>query len=200
MELLDTFAYFLQRNERVLGVAAGAIIIIAQLSYLISTLKKEVRPSVLSWYGWAALMGTSFISQLVKGWQWSLTGLMLSTVGCLVIATTALFYRNFSLERKDWNFVFAGLICITLYFFSGNALYTTVFAVLADLLLGIPTIKNAYRNPRSEKSVAWVLGLASWTIVLPVCLNHDLLYALFPIYLFLFNATMVFLTLRFRMS
>lgn len=195
MELLDTFPFFLQRNERLLGITAGVIIIIAQLSYLISTLKKEVKPNLLSWYGWAALMGTSFISQLINGWQWSLTGLMLSTVGSIVIATTALLYGNFSFEKKDWNFVFAGLICMALYFLSRNALYTTVFAILADLLLGIPTIKNAYRNPKSEKSVAWIFGLASWTIALPVCINHDLLYALFPIYLFLFNATMVFLTI-----
>lgn len=195
MELLDTFPFFLQRNERLLGITAGVIIIIAQLSYLISTLKKEVKPNLLSWYGWAALMGTSFISQLINGWQWSLTGLMLSTVGSIVIATTALLYGNFSFEKKDWNFVFAGLICMALYFLSRNALYTTVFAILADLLLGIPTIKNAYRNPKSEKSIAWIFGLASWTIALPVCINHDLLYALFPIYLFLFNATMVFLTI-----
>ena len=200
MELLDTFFLFLQRNERLLGIAAGTIIIIAQLSYLISTLKREVRPNILSWYGWAALMGTSFISQLINGWQWSLTGLMLSTAGSIVIATTALFYRNFFFERKDWNFVFASLVCIALYFMSKNALYTTVFAVLADLLLGIPTIKNAYKNPKAEKSLAWIFGLASWTIALPVCINHDLLYALFPIYLFLFNATMVFLTMNFRIS
>jgi hypothetical protein len=119
-------------------------------------------------------------------------------LGSIVIGTTAFFCRNFSFNKKDWKYIVFGLICVVLYQFSKNAWYTTGFAILADLLLGIPTIENAYEHPQLERSAAWLLGVTSWSIALLVCINHNLLYALFPMYLFLFNGTMVVLTRKNR--
>ncbi|HXB05622.1 MAG TPA: hypothetical protein VNW04_00860, partial [Puia sp.] len=62
----------MQAIERILGLLAGVIIGSAQVIYLINTVSRKVRPSVLSWIGWAFLMGTSLVAQIVgKGWQWS---------------------------------------------------------------------------------------------------------------------------------
>ncbi|HXO75069.1 MAG TPA: hypothetical protein VN824_07550, partial [Puia sp.] len=77
--------------ERGVGVVAGMVIFSAQVIYLVNTLKGKIRPSVLSWLGWALLMGTSLVSQIVgKGWQWSLTSILCSTIGSLAITSAAL--------------------------------------------------------------------------------------------------------------
>src|ERR1700740_3555828 len=126
--------------EKLLGLLAGSLIVMAQLIYLNNTFKRKVTPSILSWLGWALLMGTSLVSQVLsKGWQWSLTSLLLSTVGSILIAITALCLRNFSLTRKDWKFLVLGFLCIGIYFWSNNPWSTTIFAIFADFILGIPT-------------------------------------------------------------
>src|SRR5260221_14312998 len=88
--------------ERSLGVLAGIVIGSAQLIYLVNTLRGKVKPSVLSWLGWAFLMGTSLVSQIIgKGWQWSLTGILCSTAGSLAIPAAPFFCRQCSLSAKD---------------------------------------------------------------------------------------------------
>jgi hypothetical protein len=181
--------------ERVVGILAGIIIGSAQVIYLMNTIARKVRPSVLSWTGWAFLMGTSILSQILgKGWQWSMTGVLCSTAGCLTIGLTALLTRNYSLRRKDWQYVVWGLLCVGIYLLSNDPWITTIFAIGADAILGVPTVLKAWRDPLSERSLAWVLGVLSSTLALLICIGHDWIYVLFPAYLLLFNGTMALLT------
>ena len=185
----------MQQVERILGLLAGIIIFGAQVVYLINTIGRKVRPSVLSWTGWAFLMGTSVVAQVVgKGWQWSMTGILFSTVGCLAISTTAVLTRNYSLQRKDWLYVVLGALCVGVYMLSANPWMTTIFAIGADAVLGVPTIKKAWHDPVSERSWAWVLGVISSTLALVICVGHDWIYVLFPAYLVLFNGLLAYLT------
>jgi hypothetical protein len=181
--------------ERTVGLLAAVVISLAQIIYVINCLRRKITPSVLSWFGWACLMGTSLVSQIAHtGWQWSMTGIASSTVGCLVIAGVAWGSGNFSFRRGDLGFLAAGLGCVGVYVVSDNPWVTTVFAIIADALLGVPTIVKAYRQPALERSVAWLLGVVSSTLALIICLHHDLIYMLFPAYLWLFNGMMAVLT------
>lgn len=185
----------MRHSEEILGVLAGVVIGSAQLIYLTNTVQRKIKPSVLSWLGWAFLMGTSLVSQIAtKGWQWSMTSIGCSTFGCLAIAAVAFFSGHFSLLRKDWSFLVLGCLCLCIYMLSNNPWATTLFAIGADALLGIPTIVKAVRDPASERSPAWVLGVISSTLALIICIGHDLIYALFPAYLLLFNGSMAWLT------
>jgi hypothetical protein len=181
--------------EKYLGVLAGLVIGSAQLIYLLNGLKRKVTPSVLSWFGWACLMGTSLVAQVIgKGWQWSMTGILCSTVGCIVIAGVAWFSGNYSFRKVDLSFLVVGLICIAIYLWSSDPWITTIFAIIADAALGIPTIRKGVSAPETERSAAWVLGVVSSMLALIICIHHDWIYVLFPAYLFLFNGTMVVLT------
>jgi hypothetical protein len=181
--------------ERYIGLLAGVVIGSAQIIYLFNTVRKKITPSVLSWFGWACLMGTSLLSQVIaKGWQWSMTSILCSTAGCFAIAAVAFWSRNYSFKKSDLKFLVVGLLCVGIYLLSNDPWVTTIFAVVADAALGIPTIRNAYKAPATERSPAWVLGVLSSTLALIICFHHDWIYVLFPGYLFLFNGTMVWLT------
>lgn len=181
--------------EKIMGLLAAVVISTAQVIYVFNCLRRKITPSVLSWFGWACLMGTSLVSQVVhKGWQWSMTGIASSAVGCLTIALVAWLSGNFSFRRRDLGFLVAGIGCVGVYVVSANAWVTTVFAIVADGLLGIPTIVKAYREPALERSAAWLLGVVSSTLALVICLHHEVIFMLFPAYLFLFNGMMAVLT------
>jgi hypothetical protein len=183
--------------EQIIGVVAGSLTILTQGTYFVALLRGKVKPSVLSWFGWALLMGVSFYSQLEStGWQWSQTSLIVSSIACLIIPTSAILLGSYSLVKKDWIFLILGTVCIYIYLKSKDPWATTVYAISADFLLAFPTFIKAYKKPQSEKTIAWYFGLISWSLSLIICINHDLLYALFPIYLFLFNLVMIILTRR----
>lgn len=91
-------------------------------------------------------------------------------------------------------FLLVGLGCMGLYYLSSDAWVTTVFAILADAVLAIPTVAKAWREPASERSSAWTLGVVSSALALSICFGHDMLYVLFPLYLLVFNGGMAWLT------
>lgn len=157
--------------------------------------RKKVTPSVLSWSGWALLMGAGFVSlYLEEGWQSSLTGLLISVIGCATIAVTGLILKNYSLIQSDWKFLIAGTVCMVFYLVTENATATTLFAITADFILAIPTFKKAWHNPASEKTNSWIFGFISWSLTLLISLNHDWLHVAWTIYLFSFNAIMLWLS------
>lgn len=178
----------------ILPILAAAFIICAQFFLLRDVYLKKMRPSILSWLGWAILMGTSFISQVILKWEWSLITLGISTCGCLFISLYAYFQKSYLITKRDWYFLFSGIVCMLIYLISKNPWFTTCFAILADFIVGIPTILLAYKNPASQKSKAWIFSFISWTITLIICINGLILYTLFPIYLFLYSGTMILLT------
>ncbi len=183
--------------EKVFSVVAAIFIVTAQVIFVRDIFRRKIKPSVLSWIGWALLMGTSMVSQIYSmGWAWSLTGVVFSTIGCLFIFVTSLSLNQYLIKKTDWKFLALGLICVIIYYTSKDPWLTTCFAILADLAVGIPTLMHAWKDPHTQKSIAWKLGFISWIFSLILCIGHDWLYALFPIYLFLFNGIMIFFTER----
>jgi hypothetical protein len=181
--------------EKYIGVLAGAVIGSAQVIYIINTLKKKIRPSVLSWLGWGCLMGTSIVSQVIgKGWEWNLMSITCSSIGCFTIAAIAFFSANYSFKKKDLLFVLVGVVCVGIYLLSSDPWITTIFAIIADAVLGIPTIRKAYREPATERTVSWIFGTLSASLALVICIHHDVIYVLFPAYLFLCNGGMIWWT------
>lgn len=178
--------------ESILAVIAAVLILAAQFTYILHIFLRKIRPSALSWAGWFILMFVALFAQLKdSGWNWSITGFAIATFGCGFIAISSLITNQFSYRLKDWWYFFLGLLCCLVYWLSGSPWLTTIASILADLIIGIPTLIKVYQNPISEKSRAWSYGLISWIISLILALDHGLLFFLFPSYLVLFNITMI---------
>lgn len=187
--------------ESTIGVIAGAIITGAQLILIRDVWKRKIDPSLLTWLGWGLIMGTGLMAQIIEdGWQSSLTGLALSTAGCLCIFTIALLRKTYLYQASDIKYLMLGLLCLVIYITSKNAVVTTLFAILADFIAGIPTLVAGYKRPSSQKTIAWTLGAVSWSLTLLICIGHPWLYAWFPIYLFLYNLTLYIFTHRLKQA
>lgn len=190
-----------QSLQQLLSVIAGLLLVAASVSYIISILTKDtekrITPRPLSWFGWALMMGISVISQVISdGLEWNQIGLFASTFFCILIPVVTLVVRRYSIKPMDWVCLVLGLICIGVYLSTRNALLTTCLAIIADFIVAIPTLHNAYVDPKSEKTSAWLYGVLSWSLTLIVCIGNVWVYALFPLYLFVLNGTMIILTHR----
>ena len=185
---------FLLSIEQPIGVISAVLIFAGQLTYFMGIWNRKIQPSLLSWFGWASLMTTLVVAQIVSiGWEWSLTGVVTCTLGCWTIAAIALIKRNYQIFKLDWWFLVLGVVCVVLYLVSNDPWLTTVYATLADFIIGIPTLIKTVRSPKTEKSTAWIISLITWSLTLLISFNHDLVYAVFPIYLWLYCVLMVYL-------
>ena len=179
------------------AIIISVLILFAQITYWISLYNRKVKPSYLSWVGWAIFMGISFIGQLLsKGWTIKMIALLISTIGCFIIGLSARFvFKYFSYKKEDMKFLYLGLVCILIYLLFKDVWLTTIIAIIADLLLAFPTIKSAYKKPMDEKSSAWILAFVSWGLTLILVLNNFFwLHMLWPLYLITFNGLMIILT------
>ncbi len=171
----------------------------AQIMYFVKLAKKteEFKPSVISWLGWALLMGISFYSQYhSKGWTINLLSLLISTTSCIVISFSAKFiFRHYKIDKKDWNFFYLGLLCVLIFLLSSNEWITTSIAIIADFVFAIPLIKSANKDPAAEKALLWPIALTAWSFTIALLTyNFSWIYTLWPIYLILFNGTLTYLT------
>lgn len=184
-----------QEYSFIVNLIAGLFLASAQSIYIIQVIKKQITPSLLTWMGWSILVSVALISQIVEyGWNWTLIGHVFSAFGCTFIFISAFVSKNFVIRSKDWRYLYLGLACVILYIVFSDPWSTTIFAILADTLLGMPTIIKAFHNPKTEKSIGWNIALGCWTLTLITCQGNHLIFILFPAYCFLFNAVMTYLT------
>lgn len=183
--------------EAVIGVVIIGLMVVTQVMYITDVLKRKITPSLLTWFGWTLLMGVSLIAQIVEsGLEYSQFGMITATLGCFAIGVTALVIRNYSLKQMDWYILGAGLLCLVLYLISKNAWLTTIYSIVADFIIAIPMLIKVIKDPESEKTNAWYISFATWTLTLIICFNHDALYAIFPIYLFVYCVMIIVLMNR----
>jgi len=194
-----TIAIFNLPIESAVKFISIILITAAQIMYFVKLAKKteQFKPSVISWLGWALLMGISFYSQLQsKGWTVNLLSLLISTTSCVVISFSAKFiFKHYKIDKKDWNFFYIGLGCVLIFLLSSNEWITTSIAIIADFIFAIPLIKSAIKDPAAEKALLWPIALTAWGFTIVLLTYHfSWIYTLWPIYLILFNGTLTYLT------
>lgn len=183
--------------ELLVGPIAGVLILTSQFTYIRSIFLRKIKPSALSWLGWFFLMAVTVYSQIVDtGWNVSLLGISFATFGCGFICIASFSLKQYSLEKQDWYYLALGLLCVLFYVVFQNPWLTTWFGIIGDFVIGIPTIKKAYKEPKTEKTGAWYFSLSSWFLSLILSFRYNLIYSLFPLYLLAFNLIMIYLSNR----
>ena len=81
--------------EKPIGYLASLLIFFGQLTYFKDVWQKKIAPSVLTWFGWALLMATLIVVQVLStGWDWSLMSITSCTFGCVAIGIVSLVLWN----------------------------------------------------------------------------------------------------------
>jgi hypothetical protein len=187
----------MDKIESYISLLAGVLIVVSQFVFIAKVWNGKTTPSLFSWIGWAILIGQSFLAQYFEtGWEWALVGIGISSLGCILISIIAIIRNNYSLKKTDWVFLVLGLSCVLVQILFKSAFITTVFAMIADFILGIPTFIKTYRDPSSESKSPWLVSVISWALTMTIAYDRGVEIWIFPLYLLLFCLVMVMLTLR----
>ena len=180
-------------NENFIYV--GALLnLIGSISYVIDTIKGKTKPNRISWSLWALAPMVAFFAMLGEGV--SFTGaLMTFMVG---FGPLLVLLASFLNKKSIWKItkfdIFCGLfsmISILLWVSTKNTLLSLSFAVIADLMAGIPTIKKSWTYSDTESSAPYSTGIINQIITFLIIKDFSYINIAFPIYFVLINTIII---------
>lgn len=177
---------------------AYALVVFAQYRMIRRVASGRMKAVILSWFGWSMLMGISVVAQLQAGawaWDWNVFSVLLSATGCVLIGIAGLWSGNYSRGKGDVLCLLAGVACMGVFLLSSDPWITTVLAITADLLVAIPMLERAVKDPAGHRTDAWPIVFFAWSLTAASILFHfSWLHLLWPLYLIGFSGLMTYLT------
>lgn len=143
-------------------VVVGAVVqLVGIASYIRATVRGETKPNRVSWLLWSIAPMIATAAALSDHVTWAVLPVFMSGFGPLLVFIASFANKNsyWKLERFDyWCGVFS-LIALILWMITKNPLVAIIFAIMSDLLAGIPTLIKAWARPETERSEPYVAGV-----------------------------------------
>ncbi len=188
----------INENFVFLGVALSAI---GGSTYVLHTLRGEIQPNKVTWLLWAIAPLVAFVAQLSEGVD--IKALTTFIVGFM---PALIFCASFSNAQAGWQTTRFDVVCgvlsilgLLLWAVTSDANVAILFAILADALAAVPTVRKAYTNPETESDTLFWLGVCNAAIGLLILDSWGFKDYAFAAYLLGVNALMAIL-IRFRPS
>ena len=182
----------------VAGIAAGVLSFLPCPLYLYDMWKNKVRPDRVTWWILSFTTGMIAVTYYAIGARDTVWFPIGYTLSFLIAAILSIPYGDgpIKLHTLDRVCLIGAIISAFVWIFLKDPFIALLVAMLTEFTGLVPTTVKAYKRPESESASAWTLttiasflnlfALESWTFVL----------ALYPVYVFLTNAPMMYFLLR----
>lgn len=183
-------------------VILGALLSLAgSTRYAVQTVRGRTRPNRVTWLLWAVAPIIGFLAQLDGGV--GLPSIMTLSVG---VGPAIIFLASFVNRVSFWRIALfdvacglASVVALVVWLSLGDPRSAVVFAVLADLLAGVPTIRKAWTDPATENGTVFVLSAANAAVTLFTIDRWDVATWAFPVYIAAIGASL-FLIVQCRLG
>src|SRR5688500_323809 len=170
--------------------------------YLYDTITGKAQPNRITWLLWGIFPMVIFVAQRaqgVEGLSW--TSFVAGATPLLIVGASflnrAAYWRS---EPRDYYLMAAAVVGIILWAITDDPNLALLFALLADMLAGIPTLIKSYRHPRSESWIAYAISAIGFGISFLAVQTHNFENTAFVAYLFAMNGACALLASRGRGS
>jgi hypothetical protein len=163
-------------------------IVVASISnvlYAYAMVRGEVRPNRMTWILWGLIPLITFGAELSEGVGVRSLLTLSAGVGPFVIVLL-----SFTVADAYWKTTRLDLLCasvsilaLAVWAITRHGAIAIVFALAADLMAAIPTLRKAYRDPRSEHALAYVLIVVSGVITMLTISDWYFANYAFPLYI-----------------
>ena len=173
---------------KILGILSGLLMISTVIPYIKDIFLLKTKPERASWFIWSLLNFIAFFSQLAKGASYSLMLTAGDAVVVLTVFILSIKYGVGGLTKRDIIALIGVVLCLILWYFTGEAALALVLVIIIDLIGAILTIIKSYEDPHSETLITWTLaGVAGFLGVLAVGQLNPILLA-YPLYICIINS------------
>ncbi|MCA9352568.1 hypothetical protein KC901_00085 [Patescibacteria group bacterium] len=157
--------------------------------YLKDIHTRRVQPHVMSWIGWGLTTLLAFFAMLADVFNWAAFVVLANAIACFTVVIYS-YVRGVAItvfSRYDTLFFIFGFIGVLLWQYLDNPDFAIVFAILADLSFGIPTIMKTYKKPSSETLLPWSMATLSGFFSIFAISYVSFTEIAFPVYLFFYD-------------
>jgi len=169
-----------------LGISLSAF---GGCTYILHTLRGEVRPNRVTWLMWAIAPLVGFAAQLSEG-----VGIKALTTFIVGFMPALIFIASFFNPNAEWRLGRFDIVCgalsalgLLLWAITSDANVAILFAIVADFLAAIPTLRKAYSNPETESDTLFWFGVVNAGIGLLILDTWGFEDYAFALYLLVFN-------------
>ena len=167
------------------GVLSGILALCAAVPYILAIYQGKVRPHRFTWLIWLLTKSLILLAQYDEEARWSLT---LSIAG--VVVATIVFLLSIKrgvggTSTSDRAALALSVVSLAIWFVTQEALYGLFFAIAADAIGTILTVKKTYRLRGTESALVWgMAAMASFLSILAVE-QYTVSQTAFPVYAFI---------------
>jgi hypothetical protein len=174
------------------------ISIVFSIPFIKKILSGSVKPNLVTWFFWslAPLIGTFL--QLKAGAGLSVLPVFLAGFMPLIILFFALSKRGAYWKITTFD-ILCGIfsfIALILWILTHNASISILFAILSDLLAGVPTLVKAWKYPETEYAIGYAPGIVNNILGLFIIKSWTFSIYSFGIYFIVLNTTLILFILR----
>lgn len=167
------------------GYAAGVILTIGLVIYLVAIAKGKASSNRVTWGIWV-LVNTLFVFSYYKA-NGIVTSIWVPLVYLFGTIAIFLFLLKFG-EPGYWSWVekvaLVGVcLILILWFIYQSPLATLTFTLLIDILGAVPLIVTVWKNPKADYAPAWYFGFVANALNLFAIEQWDYANASYPVYL-----------------
>lgn len=180
---------------------AATLNFVGSLGYIRDMLLGKATPNRVTWFLWALAPLVAFAAQMSEGV--GLEALMTFMVG---FGPLLVFLISFTSGHAEWKLTRFDVICgicsllgLGLWAMTREADAAILFAIVADALAALPTLKKAAIAPETESYPVFLLGTIGATITLLAVEVWSFTTVAFPIYIFTVCGLLVLL-IKFRLG
>lgn len=144
-----------------------------------------MQPNRVSWLLWGAIPIIAFLTQLDEG-----VGLLAVSTLAVGVGPLAVFAASWLNQSSYWRLTRFDMACgalavvaLIVWLVLDDALLALWVSIVADLISGIPTIRKAWRDPRSERAFPYAFATLNGAITLLSVQEWTAMHYVFPLYL-----------------
>jgi len=178
-----------------------ALSLIGSLSYVKDTLKGKTQPNRVTWFMWALAPLIAFAAQINEGV--GIQSLLTFAVG---FGPLLILLASFANSRSVWQITHFDVICGVLsllgllgWLVTRHGDTAIFFAIMADGLAAVPTLRKSWIQPESESSLVFLFASINATITLLTIQHFTFTNSAFAIYILALCATL-FVLIRFKLG
>jgi len=172
----------------IFGVIAFVLTIIGIIPYIVNIIKKKTTAHIYSWLIWGILQLVVVVAQIKNGAGY---GSMSGTAGvfiCFLIVFLSLKNGFKNIKKFDTFCLFMSVIAIFIYVRLNNPLLAVIVATITNFMGFLPTLRKAYKDPKSETAATFLIGAVATLLSLLAIQNYTILTTLYLINILLTNS------------
>jgi len=179
----------------IIGAVIGSI---GGFYYLYETIIGKAKPNRVTWLLWGLFPMVIFIAQRaqgVEGLSWA--SFVAGFTPILILLASFLNKKAYwKTQPRDYYLMAAAVAGIVLWALTDDPNLAILFALVADLLAGLPTVIKSYRHPETESWIAYAISTLGFGMGVLAIQTFTFENYAFIGYLFLLNGLLALLASR----